>query len=116
MVQEITRLKYAGDIPIQLTTTYMDSNYIQGASKEQLKSIYDTVREKKNINLFNNQFEENFKILSPVPNEIKKLLKISGEAPVVFITQKTYSADNKLIELILSYKKHDYFDITVTSV
>lgn len=66
----------------------MDSNYIQGASKEQLKSIYDTVREKKNINLFNNQFEENFKILSPVPNEIKKLLKISGEAPVVFITQK----------------------------
>ena len=115
-VQEITRLKYARDIPIQLTTTYMDSNYIQGASKEQLKSIYDTVREKKNINLFNNQFEENFKILSPVPNEIKKLLKISGEAPVVFITQKTYSADNKLIELILSYKKHDYFDITVTSV
>ena len=115
-VQEITRLKYAGNDPIQLTVTYMDSNYIQGASKEQLKSIYDTVREKRNINLFNNRFEENFKILFPVSDKIKELLKISGEEPVVLMTQKTYSTDNKLIEFILSYKKYCYFDITVTSV
>ena len=96
--------------------TYIDSNYIQGASKEQLKSIYDTVREKKNINLFNAKFEENFKILFPVPDDVKKLLKLSDSEPVVLMTQKTFSTDNKLIEFILSYKKYNYFDVTVASV
>lgn len=115
-VQKITRLKYARNEAIQLAVTYIDSNYIQGASKEQLKSIYDTVREKKNINLFNAKFEENFKILFPVPDDVKKLLKLSDSEPVVLMTQKTFSTDNKLIEFILSYKKYNYFDVTVASV
>ena len=103
-VQKITRLKYA------------PNEAIHGASKEQLKSIYDTVREKKNINLFNAKFEENFKILFPVPDDVKKLLKLSDSEPVVLMTQKTFSTDNKLIEFILSYKKYNYFDVTVASV
>ncbi|MFQ7602920.1 MAG: GntR family transcriptional regulator [Enterococcus avium] len=115
-VQKITRLKYARNEAIQLAVTYIDSNYIQGASKEQLKSIYDTVREKKNIILFNAKFEENFKILFPVPDDVKKLLKLSDSEPVVLMTQKTFSTDNKLIEFILSYKKYNYFDVTVASV
>lgn len=32
------------------------------------------------------------------------------------MTQKTFSTDNKLIEFILSYKKYNYFDVTVASV
>ncbi|EMF0354012.1 GntR family transcriptional regulator, partial [Enterococcus faecium] len=56
-VQVITRLKYSGNTPIQAIVTYIDSNYIKGASKSQLKSIYDTVLEKKNINLYEAKFE-----------------------------------------------------------
>ena len=115
-VKEIIRLRYAKDKPIQLTITYIDSNYIEGASKEQLKSIYDTVREKKNVNLHNARFEENFRVMFPVPEEIRQRLALTEEEPVVQIVQKTYSMDNKLIEFIQSYKNSQYFDISVKSI
>lgn len=115
-VQVITRLKYSGNTPIQAIVTYIDSNYIKGASKSQLKSIYDTVLEKKNINLYEAKFEENFKIIFPVSAEIKQLLKLSDTEPVVLITQRTFSRNNKLIEFIHSYKRYNYFDITITSI
>lgn len=114
-VKEITRLKYATNEPMQLSITYIDSDYIDDATEEQLKSIYDTVKSKKNINLFDAKFEENFQVLYPVPTDIRKLMKLTEHEPVIHITQKTYSTKGQLIEFINSYKKHSYFNITISS-
>lgn len=115
-VTEIIRLKYAAQTPIQLFITYIDSTYINGASTEQLKSIYDTVKNKTNISLYNAKFEENFQVLFPAPQHIYDLMSVTEHVPLVLITQKTYSADNRCIEVIHSYKKHTHFNITITSI
>lgn len=115
-LKKITRLKFAGDQPILLTITVIDANYLGNADEEQLKSIYDTVRSQRKVNLFNATFEENFRVLYPAPKEVKELMNITENEPVVSMVQQTYSQDNKLIEYICSYKKFDYFDISITSV
>lgn len=115
-VVAITRLKYAVDTPVQLAITYIDSRYIQGASKEQLKSIYDTVQEIAQVNLFVAPYEENLTILFPVPADISNLLDIPMQEPVMRMTRKTFTKDNQLIEYIRAYKNYHYFDITVKSV
>lgn len=114
-VREIVRLKYDGKIPIQVTITYIDSHYIIGATTEELKSIYSAVKVKKNINLYDANFKEDFSVLYPAPKKICELLGITEETPVIYIKQKTFSNENKLIESIESYKRYDYFNITITS-
>lgn len=114
-VKEIIRIKYSADNPIQLFITYIDSTYINGASAEQLKSIYDTVKNKTNISLYNAKFEENFQVAFPAPQNVYDLMSVTELIPLVHITQKTYSSDNKCIEVIHSYKKHTHFNITITS-
>lgn len=115
-IKKITRIKLSENNPIQLIVTYIDNKYIKNSKKEQLKSVYAAVKKETSINLFNAKFEENFRVVYPAPDDVCRELGLKEGSPAIRIEQRTYSNDDELIELIHSFKRWDYFNITVTSV
>ena len=103
-IKKITRFKLSEYNPIQLIVTYIDNKYIKNSKKEQLKSVYAAVK------------KENFRVVYPAPDDVCRELGLKEGSPVIRIEQRTYSNDDELIELIHSFKRWDYFNITVTSV
>ncbi|MEK5379230.1 GntR family transcriptional regulator [Niallia sp. FSL W8-0635] len=115
----VKRIRYSDGCAFILQNTFILPEFIEDeeiSSLEKFESIYEMIRNKFGINLYQADFTETFEIIFPVPKEIRTQIELEEAAPVVFTKRHTFLKDGKVAEYIESYKRWDYFNIRIDSV
>ncbi|MCT2346825.1 GntR family transcriptional regulator [Bacillales bacterium AN1005] len=115
----VKRIRYSDGCAFILQNTFILPEFIgheEIKSLENFKSIYEMIKNKFGISLFQAEFTETTEIIFPAPLEICTEIDLKDAAPVVFTKRHTYIADGRVVEYIESYKRWDYFNIRIDSV
>ena len=116
---EIVRVRRVAEINFIIQYSYIPAEYIKfPEDKDHYKSVYKSLSQDFNIHLFDEPFSEIDEIVTPPNQEISRILNLSDREPVVKQTRTSIlgSADNKIVEYIVSYKKWDFFKIQYESI
>ncbi|WP_449621765.1 GntR family transcriptional regulator [Robertmurraya sp. Marseille-Q9965] len=115
----VKRVRYSDECAFIIQNTYILPEFISDDDSDNLenfKSIYEMIKNRFGINLYQADFTETAEIIFPAPNEIRKQIELKEDAPVVFTKRHTFLADGRVAEYIESYKRWDYFNIRIDSV
>ncbi|MGD8780604.1 MAG: GntR family transcriptional regulator [Ignavibacteria bacterium] len=102
----IQRLRLVNDIPVALQTSYIPKFFCPSLLEYDLSanSLVDILKEKYNINF--SYFTESLACVKADPYE-SELLEVKKGAPLFFITRKTFSKNDEIIEVTRSFMPGD---------
>ena len=114
----IERLRLIDDKPFMLHSSFIPAKFINRSlakDPNNYHSIYETLQKDKQLYLFDEPFTETDTIIQ-ADDEISQKLKIAKDYPVVRQVKKTIlSATHEVAELVIGYKRCDYFSLSFSS-
>lgn len=114
----IERLRLIGDTPFMVHRSFIPAKLINrnlAKDPNNYHSIYETLQGDKQLYLFDEPFTETDTIVK-ADSEISKQLKIAKDYPVVRQVKKTIlSTTGEVVELVIGYKRCDYFSLSFSS-
>lgn len=114
----IERLRLIGDTPFMVHRSFIPAKFINknlAKDPNNYHSIYETLQKDKQLYLFDEPFTETDTIVK-ADSEISQQLKIAKDYPVVRQVKKTIlSATGEVVELVVDYKRCDYFSLSFSS-
>lgn len=114
----IERLRLIGDTPFMVHRSFIPAKFINknlAKDPNNYHSIYETLQKDKQLYLFDEPFTET-DIIVKADSEISQQLKIAKDYPVVRQVKKTIlSATGEVVELVVHYKRCDYFSLSFSS-
>ena len=114
----IERLRLIDDKPFMLNRSFIPAKFINRSlakDPNNYHSIYETLQKDKQLYLFDEPFTETDTIVQ-ADDEISQKLKIAKDYPVVRKVKKTIlSATHEVAELVIGYKRCDYFSLSFSS-
>jgi GntR family transcriptional regulator len=102
----IQRLRLLNDIPVALQTSYIPKFFCPDLLKYDLsvKSLYDILHENYNISF--SSFSESLSCVKADQYE-SAFLKVKKDSPLFFLTRKTYTKNDEIIEVVRSFMPGD---------
>ena len=114
----IERLRLIGDKPFMLHRSFIPAKFINrnlAKDPNNYHSIYETLQKDKQLYLFDEPFTETYTIIQ-ADDKISQRLNIAKDYPVVRQVKKTIlSATGEVVELVIGYKRCDYFSLSFSS-
>ena len=114
----IERLRLIGDTPFMVHRSFIPAKFINknlAKDPNNYHSIYETLQKDKQLYLFDEPFTETDTIVK-ADSEISQQLKIAKDYPVVRQVKKTIlSSTGEVVELVVGYKRCDYFSLSFSS-
>lgn len=102
----IQRLRLLNNIPVALQTSYIPKFFCPDLLKHDLsaKSLYDILKENYNIGF--SSFTESLSCVKADQYE-SGFLKVRKDSPLFFLTRKTYTKNDEIIEVVRSFMPGD---------
>ena len=114
----IERLRLVGNTPFMVHRSFIPAKFINrnlAKDPNNYRSIYEALQSDKQLYLFDEPFTETDTIVK-ADSEISQQLKIAKDYPVVRQVKKTIlSTTGEVGELVIGYKRCDYFPRAVSS-
>lgn len=114
----IERLRLIGDTPFMVHRSFIPAKFINrdlAKDPNNYHSIYETLQSDKQLYLFDEPFTETDTIVK-ADIDISKQLKIAKDYPVVRQVKKNIlSTTGEVVELVIGYKRCDYFSLSFSS-
>jgi GntR family transcriptional regulator len=102
----IQRLRLLNDIPVALQTSYIPKFFCPGLLEHDLskESLYDILKDQYNISF--NSFSESLSCVKADQYESGHL-KVKKDSPLFFLTRKTFTKNDEIIEVARSFMPGD---------
>ncbi|EDP68771.1 hypothetical protein CAT7_10130 [Carnobacterium sp. AT7] len=114
---EIIRLRKVNDDPFLLHLSYIPNKFIKQdiPSLDYYDSIYNRFKDDFNIYMYDEESKETNEICFPTDDWVAELLKMGTNEPTIRQEKKTILQDGTVAEVVISYKKWNYYKIELTS-
>lgn len=114
---EIVRLRKVNEDPFLLHLSYIPSQFIKNdvPSLDYYDSIYNRFKSDFNIYMYDEESKETNEICFPTDDWVAKLLQMNTNEPTIRQEKKTILQDGTVAEVVVSYKKWNYYKIELSS-
>lgn len=115
---KITRIRKVDGDPFLLHISYIPSQFIKKdiPDPSYYDSIYNRFKSDFSINLYDADSSEINEICFPTDDGIAQLLNMKTNEPTVRQEKKTILEDGTVAEIVISYKKWNYYKIELSSL
>lgn len=114
---EIIRLRKTNEDPFLLHLSYIPSQFIKKdiPSLDYYDSIYNRFKSDFDIYLYDEESKETNEICFPTDAWVAELLQMGTNEPTIRQEKKTILQDGTIAEVVVSYKKWNYYKIELSS-
>lgn len=114
---EIIRLRKVNEDPFLLHFSYIPSKFIKKdiPSLDYYDSIYNRFKSDFDIYLYDEESKETNEICFPTDDRVAELLQMGTNEPTIKQEKKTILQDGTVAEVVVSYKKWNYYKIELSS-
>ncbi|MBT2733081.1 GntR family transcriptional regulator [Carnobacterium sp. ISL-102] len=114
---EIIRLRKVDEDPFLLHLSYIPSQFIKKdiPSLDYYDSIYNRFKSDFDIYMYDEESKETNEIRFPTDAWVAELLKMGTNEPTIRQEKRTILQDGTIAEIVVSYKKWNYYKIELSS-
>ncbi|AEB30833.1 transcriptional regulatory protein [Carnobacterium sp. 17-4] len=114
---EIVRLRKVNEDPFLLHLSYIPSQFIKKdiPSLNYYDSIYNRFKSDFDIYMYDEESKETNEICFPTDDWVAELLQMTTNEPTIRQEKKTVLQDGTVAEVVVSYKKWNYYKIELSS-
>ncbi|MGX7394983.1 GntR family transcriptional regulator [Carnobacterium mobile] len=114
---KITRVRKVDEDPFLVHFSYIPSQFIKKdiPNLAYYDSIYNRFKSDFNIRMYDQASKETNEILFPTEKDIADILLMKKNEPIVRQDKKTILQDGTVAEVVVSYKKWNYYKIELST-
>lgn len=114
---KITRVRKVDEDPFLVHFSYIPSHFIKKdiPNLAYYDSIYNRFKSDFNIRMYDQASKETNEILFPTEKDIADILLMKKNEPIVRQDKKTILQDGTVAEVVVSYKKWNYYKIELST-
>ena len=114
---KIVRIRKVENKPFMLQYSYIPNQFIKKDIPElnYYDSIYNRFKTDFGIRMYDQDSKETNEICFPTDETVAKLLEITNPEPTIRQEKRTTLEDGTVAELIISFKKWDYYKFELTT-